>query len=268
MSAPSKPGSLTLELRMRTSSIIIISVAVLFVISASAGAQTRKTDVTVFQLGDQATRIPVPEGFEEAASQFEVIKDQFTRTEAPENDMLAVHLPHADCERLRAGGFGPFNFNTKVSVRRAVRDQAYSAERFANLVATFRKTGAQLLDVNSPTMKSAIKRLDNSLSELSKQETQVDLSQPVNLGEFDTRPNVYSVMLLLTFKTKSGDSEVSIPIVGGLSYVRVGQRLVYVYTYRKYVSPADVEDLRDFTKKWIGQILAANEASYSPVTQP
>lgn len=243
---------------MRTFLIIIIAFAVFFVIRPSAVAQTPKTNVAVFQLGTQATRIPDPEGFEEAASQFEVIKVQFTQTEAPENDMLAVHLPHADCERLRTGVLGTFNVNTKVSVRRAIRDQPYSAERFADLVATFRKNGSQMLDVNSPTMKSAIKRLDKSLSELATQEIQVDLSQPVNLGEFDTRPNVYSVMLFLTFKTKTGDSEASIPILGGLSYVRVGQRLVYVYTYRKYVSSADVEVLREFTKKWIGQILAAN----------
>ncbi len=237
---------------------VAIAFAIFFVVNATAVAQTPKPDSAVFQLGDQATRIPAPEGFEEAASQFEVIKDQFTRTEAPENDMLAVHLPHADCERLRAGEFGPFNFNTKISVRRVVRDQAYSAERFANLVATFRKNGTEILDVNGPTMKSAIKRLDNSLSELNKQETQVDLSQPINLGEFDTRPNVYSVMLVLNFKTKSGDGEVSVPILGSLSYVRVGQRLIYVYTYRKYISAGDVEVLRNFTKKWIGQILAAN----------
>jgi hypothetical protein len=253
---------------MKSLSVIIAAFTVLFVVTASAFAQIPKGEVSVFQLGNQATRIPAPEGFEEAASKFEVIKDQFTRTEAAENDMLAVHLPHADCERLRAGEFGPFHFNTKVSVRRAIRDLNYSAERFTSLVATFRKNGTQLLDVNSPTMKSAIRRLDNTLSELSKQETEVDLGQPVNLGEFDTRPNVYSVMLLLNFKTKSGENEVSVPIVGGLSYVRVGQRLIYVYTYRKFTSAADVEVLRDFTKKWIRQILAANVAGGSSPTRP
>jgi hypothetical protein len=243
---------------MKTLATIIAALAILLALSASAIAQTPKTESAVFQLGDQLTRIPAPDGFEEAASQFEAIKNQFTSTEAPENDMLAVHLPRADCERLRAGEFGPFNFNTKVSVRRVIRDQAYSAERFANLVSTFRKSSSQILDVNSSTMKSALKRVENSLSEISKQDTQVDLSQPVNLGEFDTRPNVYSVMLVLNFKTKSGDKEVSTPILAGLSYVRVGQRLIFVYTYRKYISAIDVEVLRDFTRKWIGQILAAN----------
>ncbi|HCX28874.1 MAG TPA: hypothetical protein DHU55_03755, partial [Blastocatellia bacterium] len=110
---------------------------------------------------------------------------------------------------------------TKISIRKAVRDVDFSAERFANLVSEFRKSGSQVLDINSPTMKATLEHLSKGLSELSKKETQVDMSQPVNLGEFDTRPNVYSVMLLMNFKTQSSDGEVSTLILGGLSYVRV-----------------------------------------------
>ena len=175
--------------------------------------------------------------------------------------MLAIHLPSADCQKLRAGEFGPFNFYTKVSIRRGVREQDYSTDRFVQLVAAFRQNGSQILDVNGPVMKAATERLDKSLTELNKQETQVDLSQPVNLGEFDTRPNVYSVMLLLNIKTTTGDGEGSVPILGGLSYVRVKQRLVYVYTYRRYKTKADAAILRAFTTEWISQILAANKTA-------
>jgi hypothetical protein len=232
--------------------------AILSLVSTSAVAQTQKTGVTTFPLGNQLTVIPAPDGFEEAASQFELIKDNFTRTEAAENDMLAVHLPRGDCDKLRAGESVAFTFYTKVSVRRGARDLDYSAERFAELVSLFRKSGSQVLDVNSPTMKAAVDRLDQGLSEINKKETKVGLSQPVNLGEFDTRPNVYGVMLLINFRTRSGDSEVTIPLVAGLSYVRVKQRLMYVYTYRRYNSTTDVKVLRDFTRQWIGKILAAN----------
>jgi hypothetical protein len=230
---------------------------VLLTIALAAG-QKPNTDVVVFQLGDQPTRIPAPEGFEEAAAQFENIKDHFTRTEDPQNDMLAVHLPRADCEKLRANLSGSFNFYTKVSVRRDRREAEYSAEQFAALIEEFRKHGAQYLDVNSPSMKATIDRLSKGVSESKKEETRIDLSQPVNLGEFDTRPNVYAVMLLLNLKTQSSSGETTVPILGGLSFVRVKQRLIYVYTYRKYQSKQDIEVLRDFTRKWVGEILAAN----------
>jgi hypothetical protein len=237
---------------------ITAGVTLLFLVGGSAIAQTSKTEVTTFQLGNQLTVIPAPDGFEEAASQFESVKDQFSRTEVPDNDMLSVDLPKADCDKLRAGEAATFNLYTKVSIRKAVRELDYSSERFAELVATFRKSGAQALDVNGPALKSAVKQLDKGLSEINKKETKVALSQPVNLGEFDTRPNVYGVILLLTVTSKSGDSEVTTPLVAGLSYVRVKQRLIYVYTYRVYNSAADVAALRDFTKQWLTKILAAN----------
>jgi len=232
--------------------------AILFVMNVSAGAQARKADVATFQLGDQVITIPAPNDFEEAASQFESIKNRFTRTEAPANDVLAVHLPRADCEKLRAGEAGPLNFYTKLSVLRATRAIDYSFEQFETLVSEFRKTESQVLDINSPAMKETLEHLGKGLSELNKKETQVDISQPLNLGEFGTRPNVYSVMLLMNFKAQSSEGEVSKLIAAGMSFVRVKQRVLFVYTYRKYESKSDVETLRDFTKQWIGQILAAN----------
>lgn len=244
----------------RAVSLVVVS---LVVVSASAFSQTRKPSITTVQLGTQRTKIPAPLGFEEAASQFEKIKSYFTSTEDPGNDVLAVHMPQADCQKLRAGGFGPFNFYTKISIRKGNREREYSAENFAGLVAEFRKSGAKYLDVNSPLMKAAIDRLGKGATEINQEETQIDFSQPVNLGEFDTRPNVYSAMLLLNIKTQSADGEQSVPILGGLSYVRIGQRLVYVYTYRKFESQNDVAMLRDFTKRWIGQILAANQPARS-----
>jgi hypothetical protein len=249
-----------IKIMLRAVSLIVVS---LVVVSASAFSQARKQNTITVQLGTQQTKIPAPVGFEEAASQFEKIKSYFTSTEDPGNDVLAVHLPQADCQKLRAGAFGPFNFYSKISIRKANREVDYSADRFAGLVGEFRKSGAKYLDVNGPLMKAAVARLGKGASELNQAKTQVDFSQPVNLGEFDTRPNVYSVMLLLNVKTQSADGEQSVPILGGLSYVRVGQRLVYIYTYRKFESQNDVAMLRDFTKSWIAQILAANHPARS-----
>jgi hypothetical protein len=241
---------------MKPSSIIVL--VMFLAISVSALAQTPKTEVTAVHLGDQVVAIPAPDGFEEVASQFEVIKNRFTATEAAENDMLTIHMPHADCEKLRAGELVPFNFYTKVSVRRPIREENYSPARFAELVAMFRKNGTEIMNINGPTMRGIIDRLDKSLSELNKQDTEVDLSQPVSLGEIDTRPNVFAVMVLMSITAKTGEKQSVFPIVGGLTFLRVKERLIYVYTYRRYTSKTDVEILRDFTKQWLTQILAAN----------
>ncbi|HWN08304.1 MAG TPA: hypothetical protein VNO50_03375 [Pyrinomonadaceae bacterium] len=239
-------------------SAILLSIIFLVCASATVDAQTRAVEGTIFQMGQQRITIPAPDGFEEASSQFKSIKDRFTVTEATGNEVLAVHLPKSDCDKLRSGVAIDLNFYTKISVRESVRASDLSPPQFARLISEFRGASSKIMDINSPETKTNLARMNRNLSELNQQEVKIDLSQPVNLGEFDTRPNIYSVMLLVNLKSKTADGDVVKVIVGSLSYVRVKQRLIYVYTYREYKSTNDIEVLRDFTKQWIGQILAAN----------
>src|SRR5450432_1808978 len=88
--------------KSRRSQILVVVLVVM--VSVSTFAQTRKPGNTLLQLGDTVDLIPPPDGFEEAASQFFSVDTAFTETEAPGNDMLAVHLLTADCETLRRGG--------------------------------------------------------------------------------------------------------------------------------------------------------------------
>lgn len=237
--------------------LLFAGLAGLLLVSPAA-AQTRDLGNTRFQLGDKVIIIPAPDGFEEAASQFEQVNSQMSATEDPSNEMLAVHLPKEDCERLRHGEFGGFKFYTKVSVRRAVRGSDYSEQQFASLVSEFRKNGDSVLDINSPRLKAAVERLDKSLSEISNSDTKLEMSQPIPLGEMDTRPNVYSVLLSINYVYEDKGQRRQSPILGGLTFIRLNQRLIYVYTYRRYNAKADIEIIQDFTKKWITKILAAN----------
>ncbi len=234
------------------------AMSLLFLATASGAAQESKPVAATFQFGNQVVTIPAPEGFEDAAAQFEKIRNHFTATESPGNTMLAVHLPSSECRKLGRGEVAPFTFYTKVTVAKTARESDFSAAQFASLVADLQKTAATLLDANSASIKQSEAHLGKSLSELNKEKVQVDFGQPVHLGVFDNRPNAYSFMVLVNLKVQSGNDEVVTAMLGGLSFIRVRQRLVFVYTYRRYESKADVETLREFTKQWIGQILAAN----------
>jgi len=118
-----------------------IALAVLFVTGASALAQTPKAGVTTVHLGARVVAIPAPDGFEEAASQFEVIRNRFTATEAPENDMLTIHMPHADCEKLRAGELVPFSFIRRFQFAGPFAKRIIPPPALPNLSPCFGKTG-------------------------------------------------------------------------------------------------------------------------------
>jgi hypothetical protein len=236
-------------------------VVITFLLSATAYSQehnnvgSRGSDAVTVRLGSSAVVIPAPEGFEEATSQFENVKTKFTATEAPENEMLLVHLLSSDCDLLRRGQPATMNQYTKVSVLKTVKEQDFSQSELADIVAEFRKNGAALLDPNGPNMKGLLEHLDQALKNTTSTNSSMEMTQPVNMGEFEVSPNIYSVMLLLTFKRGAGETT---PILAGLSYMRLKQRLVYAFTYRRYNSKADVEALKTFSQTWTASILAAN----------
>src|SRR6267142_3361625 len=91
----------------------VYAALITLLVGHSAATQTLSVKSSSFQLGDKTVVIPAPEGFQEAASQFESIKERMSRTEDPGNDMLAVHLPNEDCEKLKHGESAQFNFYTK-----------------------------------------------------------------------------------------------------------------------------------------------------------
>lgn len=230
----------------------------MFVTSVTAQAQSHEVKVFSVRVGDKAIVIPAPEGFEEATTQFEQIKTRFTVTEAPQNEMLAAHLSVDDCNLLRSGKDALFGNYTKVSVLRMARDLSISEPVFAQIVADFRKNGSTYLDMNSSKMQEMFKQWDRELTKLNAKDTKVGLSEPQNLGEFDNRSNVYSVMLMMQLTVQSGSEQGTVPMLAGVTYLKVKDKVIFVYTYRRYSSQTDVATLRDFSIKWNNSILAAN----------
>ena len=120
--------------------LILTATAAVVLLNATAKSQEHSGKAFSVRLGDVEVIVPTPEGFEEASSQFERVKANFSATESPGNDMLAVYLTASDCELLRQGKQPSMEFYTKVSVLKTRRSTPYSTEDLAALKAEFRKT--------------------------------------------------------------------------------------------------------------------------------
>ena len=245
-----------------------LTLALVFVFSVVARAQdheakttpskTRNTSSSSVQLGDKVIVIPTPEGYEEASTQFKQIKDRFTVTETPENDMLLVHLPLTDCELLRQGSTATFSQYTKISVLRAARTLTVTRAMMAEAVDGLRKSAPAFLDPNGPELKKMERHVSRGLSQADANDTKINFGKPVMLGEFNVKPDVFSMLLLVTVKGTTGGVEITMPMLLSVSYVRVKERLIFVYAYRKFESKVDVDPLKLFTEKLTGSIIAAN----------
>ena len=211
------------------------------------------------RLGEKVILIPDPEGFEEGTSQFESFKRRVEVAEAPQNDMLLAHLPVSDCELVRKGLTATYDHYTKVSVMRASREVAISRAEMKAALANFRGQMGTYLDPNGPAMKALEKHLERGLTNLDEKETNVDFSKPQLLGEFDVRPDVNSYLMLMTITLSAGGTEQSLPMLVTTSFVHVKDRVIFVYSYKKYRSQADIDAIKQFATKWTTSILAANQ---------
>jgi len=241
--------------------LLLVAAALLFAAASSVQAQDHaasRAKTSSVRLGDRVVVIPDPEGFEEATLQFERYRERLVATEAPTLDTLLGHLPTSDCDLLRKGSAPTYNHYTKVSVLRAGRELDVSREVMAQAVEGYRANVGAVLDPNGPEMKALVKKVEQGLSAVDSKQTTVDFSRPQQLGEFDARPDINSFLMLMTIKVNQAGAEATVPMLASVSFVRVNERLIYVYGFRKYKSAADMETLKQFATKWTSSIVAAN----------
>lgn len=243
---------------------LLLSALLLLVFALCAAAQTTTTpSVNVFRLGDREVSIPPPAGFVEAASRSEAVRKFFETAEAPMLDFLAAYLPAQLMEQLERGETREMDFYTRVAVSKRLREVNYSPQDFSKLVATLRSDGMKALDFNSPEIRALLKQQNEKLSELLQQHMQTDLSQPTSLGEIENTANTYGKLLLVKVTYERDDIRKEKMLLSGACAVRVGERLVWVYTYKAFNSEKDADELRAFTKRWLAEIVRANPSAPS-----
>ncbi|HEV7397245.1 MAG TPA: hypothetical protein VGN86_12095 [Pyrinomonadaceae bacterium] len=218
-------------------STLLIAAAILFCVAVVTPAQSPEAaKSSSVQLGDKVIVIPNPEGFEETISQFESVKRFFVSMANPGSDMLLAHLPTSDCELLRTGSRPTLKFYTMVSVFKARRESTQTNADMAGFVAEFRKNGAAILDPDSPVVKSVMEKGERELSASRSEQIKLEAVQTDYLGEFDVRPEVYSRMILFTYRTDVEGTQSVRPTLASMTLLKVGPRIIRVFVYRK-ISP-------------------------------
>ena len=83
----------------------------------------------------------------------------------------------------------------------------------------------------------------------------VDVGHPEMVGGRFQKSDAAGFAMLLAFK----QGERSVTMANGTAFVRVRQRLLFMYLFRKYESPDTVSWLRKNLEPWVDAILAKNK---------
>jgi len=245
-------------------SFALIAMAVVLVASAVAPAQSSKVTISVggasANLGGKVVLLPAPDGYEEVSQQWEAMKTAFTLMTPQEGDLLGAYMQVSDCDLLRNRQVPLMPSWLMVNIYREARTHVSSEAEFARVIAYARKDGENLIDPKKKNIKEQFARMNEFLTNVYSKDVKLDLSKPKILGVFDSRPNVYSQLLLLKLDVHMDGKEVDHPpMLGTMSLVLVKQRIITVLAYKKIESNKDdAEMLTTLTTKWINEILAAN----------
>ena len=248
---------------MKASKKILIALALLAACASRAAAQSPAPAAQVpadslFHFGSRDVIIPPPEGFVEATSRNATIKKIFETTEAETLDLLAIHMPEEFMKRAERGERPEMNFYTKVSVAKTQRAVDSSQKEFDGLVAYMRANNSKVFDFTSPRVREDLKRQDKTLTELLKAESRLHVSKPLNLGEIASTPDTFGTLLLMNTTFTVGEVTKEKTLLAGLCLVRVRDRLFFVYVYHTFNSETDAHTLREFTRRWLADIVRAN----------
>lgn len=228
--------------------------------AAQTSAQTRPAPgVQVLRLGAASVRLPAPEGFVEATAKSERVRQYFTTSESPENEMLAVHMPAGTVEGIDGGQTPMPDFYTKVSVLRRAKEMDMSPAGFASLIGTIDRQGSKLFDPKNPDTARKLKEVESRVNAASQNGSQLTFDGPEVLGVFEKSPNVYSMLMLVKLNvTSAGGQSTQIPVLAAASFVRVRARVLFVYVYRRFNAAEDADRVKTFARRWNEQIIAAN----------
>ena len=232
---------------------LFLAATIVFVIAAPSFGQT--TDSDVFEIGGRTVRVPPPEGFSKVGYRHGQVLSVQIAAEPANNEIFAIHLPSDELSKYLTDFERSPDFFTKVSVSRIGRNEDVTPAGFNALKAYIEKEFAKMTDPDGNAMKQGQQIASKSLSELLARTNKVKWDRPVNLGVFEINDRVYSTLTLLSLSVNKKPYK----FLGTVSFVYVNMRLVYVYAYKSHPVDADIEMLREFTKRWAASIIAANE---------
>lgn len=227
---------------------LVLTAALPFALSAQNATDT-------YDLGSRKVKIPTPDGFINATSQFPSVTARIRATEDPGNDLLAVTVPESFVPKLKISEDIDLEFYAKVSVSKRARAIDITKDNFAALIASFEKNFGAYIEPGGPLMTSVEKNSEKGLTELLGKDTPISINETKYLGVIEKSDDVFSGMMLVSFEMYGR----KMTTLGTLAFLRVNQRLVFVYAYRMSPSGNSVKELTQLTKKWTAKIIAANK---------
>lgn len=201
-----------------------------------------------FKAGGTPIKIPAPD-----ADLIEVgydVREQMEIFVPSSNRLLCGFMREVDIPRFVKG---EENFilpkYASVQVARQGEYQNFKTTDFKDLVVYVKDSlGAEMAAITEESEAEFNRRMESMNLE------KISFGKPVQLGTFFSKDNTYSFGMLVT----NSDGKMSWTMVIGTTFVRVKNRLLFVYIFANHKDDATIAMVRKTSEQWADAILAAN----------
>jgi hypothetical protein len=167
------------------------------------------------------------------------------------NRLLSAYVPSRSLTALNSGkGLGGLDIYAMVEVPRQSEYTDVTPQLFAEVMKGMESSMGNL---DAKTLENVEQELSVRLKSMGA--ASVEIGHPEMLGGLFRKPDAASVAMLVAYK----QGERSVTMANGIAFLRVRQRLIFVYLFRKYESPDTVSWLRKNLEPWVDAILAKNK---------
>jgi hypothetical protein len=137
-----------------------------------------------------------------------------------------------------------------VEVPRQSEYSDYTPDAFGQVV---KGLDPALAKVDTKSASEAEEELNLRLKSLGQK--RIEVGHPENLGPLFRKSEAAGFGLLMAYR----QNDRSVTMACGIAVLRVKQRLVFTYLYRRYASPETVTWVRKNLEGWADAILAKNK---------
>jgi hypothetical protein len=167
----------------------------------------------------------------------------------PEYRLVSAFLLSSDIQRLNKHDNPLMSRYAMVQVSRQSEDKDCSPLEFQEGIRHIKESAGE---TDSKSAEDAEKERNMKLKSMGAEG--IELDAPVQLGSLFSKEDAYGSGWLASFKQGSNSAKFSVGIV----YLRVKNRLLYMYLYAEYKDEGTIKWLRDTMEKWADSMLKAN----------
>jgi len=208
------------------------------------------TDVLTYRVGGTPLVIPPPTNdMVEMGQDYRVVMDVFV---PEQNRLVAAFVTPNDLAIIKSGGKAMPSQYALVEVLRRGEFMDLSAKDYKDMADTLEQQFGAVL---STAIKEGEDELNRRIKEQNLDDAKISLDKPVQLGGFFSKTDAYGTGIIMPVTTNG----VTTKVVAGIIFLRVKNRLLFVYLYSVYKDQGTVIWMRKTTENWADAILKANE---------